>query len=40
MDWVVPPILSDELRQTKTLYRYQAAVRTRLSVTTVAEAGE
>ena len=40
MDLAVPPIPPDEPRQTKTLYRYQAAVRTHLSVTTFAEAGE
>ncbi len=40
MDVAVPPIPPDEPRQTKTLYRYQAAVRTHLSVTTFAEAGE
>jgi len=40
MDLAVPPISSDEQRQTKTLYRYQAAVRAHLTVSTYAEAGE
>jgi hypothetical protein len=40
VDLADPPIPSDEPRQTKTFYRYQAAVRTHLGVTTFAEAGE
>ena len=40
VDLAVPPIPPDEPRQTKTFYRYQAAVRTHLGVTTFAEAGE
>jgi hypothetical protein len=40
MGVAVLPIPPDEPRQTKTLYRYQASVRTHLSVTTFAEAGE
>jgi hypothetical protein len=40
MDLAVPPTPPDEPRQTKTLYRYKAAVRTYLSVTTFAEAGD
>ena len=40
MDLGIPPDSPDEERRTKTLYRYQAAVRTHLSVTTYGEAGE
>ena len=40
MDLGIPPVSPDEERRTKTLYRYQAAVRTHLSVTTYGEAGE
>ena len=40
MDLGIPPGSPDEERRTKTLYRYQAAVRTHLSVTTCGEAGE
>ena len=40
MDLGIPPVSPDGERRTKTLYRYQAAVRTHLSVTTYAEAGE
>ncbi|HJX64445.1 MAG TPA: Tn3 family transposase [Polyangia bacterium] len=40
MDLAVPPISPDEERRTKTLYRYQAAVREHLSVTAYAEAAE
>jgi Domain of unknown function (DUF4158) len=40
MDPAIPPTPSDEERRTKTLYRYQAAVRAHLSVTAYAEAGE
>ena len=36
----IPPVSPDEERRTKTLYQYQAAVRTHLSVTTYGEAGE
>ena len=36
----IPPISFDEERRTKTLYRYQAAVRAHLSVTAYTEAGE
>jgi Domain of unknown function (DUF4158) len=38
MDPAIPPTPSDEERRTKTLYRYQAAVRAHLSVTAYAEA--
>jgi hypothetical protein len=40
MGLAVPPIAPDEERRTKTLYRYQAAVRAHLSVTAYAEAAE
>ena len=40
MDLGIPPASPDEERRTKTLYRYQAAVRTHLSVATYGEAGE
>jgi hypothetical protein len=33
MDLSIPPVSPDDERRTKTLYRYQAAVRTHLSVT-------
>ncbi len=40
MGLTIPPVLSDEEPRTKTLYRYQAAVRAHLSVTPYTEAGE
>ena len=40
MGLAVPPISLEEVRRTKTLYRYQAAVRAHLAVNTYAEAGE
>lgn len=40
MGLAVSPISPDEERRTKTLYRYQAAVRAHLSVTAYAEAAE
>jgi hypothetical protein len=40
MGLAIPPVSSDEEPRTKTLYRYQAAVRAHLSVTPYTEVGE